>query len=393
MANFKLEPIVLQNVNRTFMGQLTQLQNEKAVLTTQIETLEEDLQRMQKEYATALITNTTKLMKKDSTCSKFDTSALEQALALLKERLAQMTNEITALESVIESIKAIVNLVVTTDEEGASIVNSKMTVTDIMPLSSMEVAKSNAMSGYSNLTVLQSGVTVAGNMYAYHWGNLHNGTPNVAASTPIALTDEQLSWMTDSCDRIKTLYNEGDYPEDLKNYINAYLTPELLTAVAGTESGYFNVDAYNNLKGGGMGITSSGASCLRNCLGGENMNYDGAYYHNNNQAGIDAATTLLGESIRDNYYRNQSGKVFNAEGTINEGQLLFDALYQYGAGNFSSYNAGEAGMSTGYKMYAYYNICNQTGGNCAIGYTNDLEGTLSAYTDQGSGNQWQYTVK
>lgn len=391
MANFKLEPIVLQNVNRTFMGQLTQLQNEKAVLTTQIETLEEDLQRMQKEYATALITNTTKLMKKDSACSKFDTSALEQALALLKERLAQMTNEITALESVIGSIKAIVNLVVTTDEEGASIVNSKMTVTDIMPLSSMEVAKSNAMSGYSNLDNIRMGMQIAGPSVATSiYGHVR---PKDCIANTVNITEEQKQCMINSCNRIKEVYNNGNYSEDLKNYINAYLTPELLIAVSGTESGYFH-ELNGCLAGGGMGIVSP--KYLADMPGGSGLPLDCSSYTNRADLGIDASATMLAYNMSYAYDHNSFGNCFNADGSINDGQLLYNALFHYGAGtDTSSYigaNNGETGMSTGNKMYVYAQVCNQTGGNNAMGYNSDLNTTISNYTNYyGTGNQWTYS--
>ncbi len=218
-------------------------------------------------------------------------------------------------------------------------------------------------------------------------------TNEAGRADKIEIDERLLIYILDSCNKVKSLYcsstNLGQNGDDIKRIISKYLTPELIIAISGTESGYFLTT-----EGGGLGLTPGGVKYIGGMIGAEGLSTNFDDYEGDLKNSIYAGTVMIANNIKYSL-QNQSYSVYDHDGNVLGAQVLFNAFYFYGSGtntrNYYGYmNNGEAGMSSGYKMYIYSTICEQVGSKCAIQF-GEYDARISALTWADGKNRWKYT--
>ena len=142
---------------------------------------------------------------------------------------------------------------------------------------------------------------------------------------------------------------------DLKRieFMEKYLTPELIMAVGVTESGWkFGVlgvgesESYTGLKS--MGV-------INNCIGVSNASTDVDDY-TCVYCSIAGATFMLAQHmayVGKPHHGYENTKEYTFGDSLSEQKALYDVLYLYGEGKYPNYYQTEARISSIYKIYAF----------------------------------------
>jgi hypothetical protein len=167
--------------------------------------------------------------------------------------------------------------------------------------------------------------------------------------------------------------------------IREYLKPELILAISSSESGFFNGNTYAGIQGG-LGITDGALKYT--FLGFDEFNLNGLKeidLTNEKYLGMKACAAITAHFVdfhieqygisKKNAKPEKLKSIKYGNDEFNVAQILFNAIYQYGAGTEKRDYYGAilngrpdevAGPSTAIKFSAYAYICEKVGGNCFI---------------------------
>jgi hypothetical protein len=173
---------------------------------------------------------------------------------------------------------------------------------------------------------------------------------NKAAVGNYRFSYEVQEYMYSVCETIINKYKQsGNLKQETIEFLEKYLTPELLMAIGTTESGWAN-DISNKI-----GMTPSGSAAIPNCIGGSGASSTASDYFDI-RSGVAGAAVIIAHNIREqieggwsNVYNNQRDN----QGELVDSQVLYNALVVYGKRTKSGYLAEETAMSSAYKFYSF----------------------------------------
>jgi hypothetical protein len=215
---------------------------------------------------------------------------------------------------------------------------------------------------------------------------IRNGK-NIAAVGEYRFSFEIQEYMQSVCETIINNYIDNGENDEVISYLRKYLTPSLIIAIGTTESGWKKVKLSK------LGLTKDGVDCLKNCVGGTTASNNLAVY-SDLRSDISASAVLIAHAIKVQISGDGEAKFFNnqrnSNGSLNEGQVLYNALVIYAAGEIIGYSKSEAAMSSAYKLYSFTEIAKNRKDPI------DINGTsigLSNYTYFNGINEWTFNLE
>lgn len=207
------------------------------------------------------------------------------------------------------------------------------------------------------------------------------GNPNVCGTAKYYFSYEVQEYMQSVCDTLIFKYQNQSPKIDDKTvtFLKKYLTPELIMAIGSVESGWVKES------GNKTGI----ASCkeISKCIGGEDASIKLEDYDNLKDT-VAASAVAIAHYIYEQLNGGWSdvyGNNYNEDGTLNEGQVLYNALYSYGKTTSDGYSYMEAAVSSAHKLYRYGSFCKQRKGFTMIDTSEDA---ISEYAN----NEWLFEI-
>jgi hypothetical protein len=207
---------------------------------------------------------------------------------------------------------------------------------------------------------------------------------NEAAVGRYRFTFEAQEYMQSVCDTVIAAYENSDASNETKEFLNQYLTPELIIAIGMPESGWAEK---NNNK---LGIIYEGAISVPKSIGGYGASTILNDYYNF-RSGVAGSAIIIAHAIKEqieggygDVYHNQRNEKQNL---INK-QVIYNAFTAYGARTKNGYTAQEAAMSAAYKFYSYLIILKTR--NRGI-YNSLVVDDISDLTKFNGYNNWTFT--
>lgn len=192
------------------------------------------------------------------------------------------------------------------------------------------------------------------------------GNPNICGNGIYLFSYESQEYIQSVCDTVLAEYeNEcslGNISEETLNFLKKHLNPMLIIAIGAVETGW------DIATGNKTGIVDS--TIIQNCIGGKNATPNLCDYQNFKDS-VAASAVLISHNILEQIeggYGNVYGNTRSENGLLNDGQVLFNALYNYGCGRTEEgcYSYTESAVGAAHKIYRYGMLSVQERGYVAI---------------------------